>query len=150
MSASQSETLAKLLFNWFSIIDKFCIIAIIVSAQLHLHLYNETLDWKSSTYKIGWYSQKKIMVQILIFVLNQGSFTWLVKRQKELENLLSIFTVKARLEWKNLTHVVVSSQKLITFIFCHIMLWGIVSNAFWRSVNIIPFIKPLPNPHFFV
>ena len=63
-----------------------------------------------------------------------------------LEYLFSMLTKNARsgkYEWNQFT---VSSQKPIAFNFSKSILWSIVSNAFWRSISIIPVKRPLSKP----
>ena len=65
----------------------------------------------------------------------------------KLQNLFSIFTRNILSERYDLNHFIVLSENLIALSFCNKISWSIVSNAFCRSINIIPVKKPLSS-HF--
>ena len=65
----------------------------------------------------------------------------------KLQNLFSIFTRNILSERYDLNHFTVLSENLIALSFCNKISWSIVSNAFCRSINIIPVKKPLSS-HF--
>ena len=54
------------------------------------------------------------------------------------KSLFSIFTRNVLSERYDLNHFIVISENLIALSFCNKFSWSIVSNAFFRSVNIIP------------
>ena len=62
------------------------------------------------------------------------------------ESLFSIFTRNILSERYDLNHFIVLSENLIALSFCNKISWSIVSNAFCRSINIIPVNKPSSNP----
>ena len=62
------------------------------------------------------------------------------------ESFFSIFARNIPSKWYDLSHLIVLSENQIALSFCNKILLSIVSNAFFRSISIIPVKKPSPNP----
>ena len=69
-----------------------------------------------------------------------------VRNLSKVKSLFSIFVRNIFSERYDLNHFMVLSENVTTLSFCNKISWSIVSNAFCRSINIIPVDKSSSNP----